>query len=507
MKAKPIDILKERLIEISHLCSACAVLGWDQEVHMPQKGIDARSAACSILSSVVHKKLVAIDDDGLLSSLKKQVDLKKITGKQATIITETWRSFERQRKLPEALVKELSETESKSQHAWAEARKNNDFKSFLPWLQKIVELKRAEANLVGFSDSPYDALLDSYEPGMTTKEASVILNDLKDFLVPFLKELKHAKVKIDQKRILGRFPLEQQFAFNRFVSEKMGFDYTSGRMDQSTHPFTTTFHTRDVRITTRFKENNLLYALSSTIHEVGHALYEQGLPSEEFGTPLSEAISLGIHESQSRLWENSIGKSVEFWKYFYPRLQKKFPKPFEKIPLNEFIQIINAVKPSLIRTEADEVTYNLHIILRFEIEKEMIEGTIDLADLPLIWKTKMKEYLGIDVPNDSVGVLQDVHWSAGMIGYFPTYSLGNIYAAQFYNAMQCDIPDFSKKVSIGNLKEPREWLRRNIHIHGKTYKAAELVKQVTGEYPTSRYFIDYLSKKYEKVYSLKVSSK
>ena len=499
-KETPMAVLKARLSEIAHLGSVYSVLGWDQEVHMPEKGVDARAASISLVSSILHEKLVSLDDDGLLSKLKKQVDAKKLKGKDAIIVAETWRSFEREKKLPKAFVEEMAETTSKAHHVWVRARRENDFKAFLPWLRKIVELKREEARLVGFADSPYDALLDSYEPGLTTRDAAIILNDLKDFLVPFIKQLRASRVAVDQRRVRGVFPLDKQLAFNHFISEKMGFDYAAGRIDESVHPFTTTFHTNDVRITTRFKKDDLYYSIGSTIHETGHALYEQGLPSEHFGTPLGEAVSLGIHESQSRLWENTIGKSAAFWKYFYPKLQKEFPEPFKQVPLAEFLRTINEVRPSLIRTEADEVTYNLHVIVRFEIEKELIEGSLDPKDLPAVWNEKMKEYLGVRVPSDSLGVLQDTHWSGGSIGYFPTYTLGNLYAAQFYSAMEREIPDLTARIAAGDLAVPREWLRKRVHLHGKTYKAADLVKKVTGEYPTSRYFIEYLKAKYEKLY-------
>jgi len=502
MKVRPIDTLKERLCEISYIAAANAVLGWDQEVHMPEKGADARATTSSHLSSIVHEKLVALDHDKLLSGLKRDVDSKKLKGKDAVVVEETWRTYEREKKLPTSFVKEYSVLVSKAQNVWAQARKKDDFNMFLPYLRQIIEMKRKEAKLIGYKDSPYDALIDSYEPGLNTKDASVMLNDLRDFLIPFLKEIKASKVKVNPKKTKGKIPLSEQLAFNRMVAETMGFDFAAGRMDESTHPFTTTFHTHDVRITTRFREDDLLYSLGSTIHETGHALYEQGLPSEHFGTPLSEAISLGVHESQSRLWENNIGRGIPFWKYFYPKLQKKFSKLFKALPFEEFMLILNEVKPSLIRTEADEVTYNLHIIVRFEIEKGMIEGSIDPKDLPKVWKAKMKEYLGIEVPSDTLGVLQDVHWSAGYIGYFPTYSLGNLYAAQWYVAMERDIPDLSKKIAKGELSIPREWLRTHVHLHGKTYKAADLLKKVTGEAPSSRFFIEYLKKKYGKLYSL-----
>ena len=500
MKLKPIDELKKRLIGISHLVSASALLSWDQEVYMPKKGMNIRAVSIAELSAVIHSKFISIDSDGLLTGLKQQLDAKKLKGPDAVIVSETWRGFERERKLPEDFVRELAETSSKSQGVWAEARQKNDFKLFLPCLEKIVKLKRKEADFVGYKNSPYDALIDVFEPGMTTERAFQILNDLKNFLMPFLKKIKASKVKINSKVLEGKFPLETQMEFNKMLISKMGFDLNAGRIDSTTHPFATGLNPRDVRITTRYREHDALYSLGSLIHEAGHGIYEQGLPIEHFGTPLAEAVSYGIHESQSRMWENIIGKSKPFWEYFYPRLQKIFPKPFKTVPLNEFYKIINKVEPSLIRTESDEVTYNLHIIIRFEIEKGLIEGSIDMKDLSQIWNTKMKEYFGINVPKDSVGVLQDVHWSSGLFGYFPTYSFGNLYSAQFYAAMKKQIPNIDTQISKGKFEEVGKWLQKNIHAHGKTYTASELVKKVTGEELTSSYFIEYLKSKYQDIY-------
>ena len=337
---------------------------------------------------------------------------------------------------------------------------------------------------------------------MTAQETSRILNDLKDFLIPFVKKITDTKQEMDQKKFLGNFPIERQKAFNEFVAKQIGYDTEAGRLDISTHPFSTSFHPYDARITTRYKEDDVLYSLGSTIHETGHALYEQGFSAEHFGTPLAESISLGIHESQSRLWENQIGKSKSFWKHFYPKLQEEFPIPFKDILPDDFYRIYNEVKPSLIRTESDEVTYNLHIILRYEIEKEMIEGAIDLKELPSVWESKMKDYFGLTVPNDSVGVLQDVHWSNGGIGYFPTYSFGNLYAAQLFASMKKQIPGLDESIANGQFTEIREWLRENVHVHGKTYTAAGLIKKISGEELTSFYFIDYLEKKYSEIYGL-----
>ncbi len=495
--------LRERLADIAHLSAVAAVLNWDQEVMMPKKAADFRAQSVAALAGVLHAKFVAIDDDGLLTGLKALLDAKKLRGGDAVTVSETWRSFVREKKLPEKFVKEMAEVTSKAQTVWAEARASNDFKLFLPHLSRIVKLKRQEAEFVGYKVSPYDALLDSYEPDMATEDASRVLEDLKAFLVPFVKKIAASKKKISAKALKGNFPLEKQAAFNAYVASAIGFDFEAGRLDGSTHPFSTSFSPNDCRITTRYKKDDVMYAIGSTVHEAGHAMYEQGLPAAHFGTPLSQSVSLGIHESQSRMWENAVGKSREFWSYFYSKLKKAFPVPFGKLSLDGFYTAINAVKPSLVRTEADEATYNLHIILRFEIEREMIEGSIDLKDLPKIWDAKFQEYFGMKPPSDSLGVLQDVHWSCGYIGYFPTYSLGNLYAAQFYAAMEREIPDVKKKIAKGDFAPVKAWLNKNIHAHGKTYSADALVRKVTGEPLTSAYFTDYLQKKYGEIYGLK----
>ncbi|OHA58228.1 MAG: hypothetical protein A2571_03145 [Candidatus Vogelbacteria bacterium RIFOXYD1_FULL_44_32] len=498
----PIKILKERLVEISHLTSILNLLEWDQEVNMPRKAGDARAEAFAHLAGIIHSKILALNEGGHLVQLKKLFDSGKISGGNGVIVNETWRTYDREKKLPASFVQELATTISKAQGVWAEARTKNDFAIFLPHLEKIVKLKKQEAELVGYTASPYDALLDAYEPGIDTATFSAILLDLKEFLVPFLKRIKESTVKIKPERVKGRFKLHQQIIFNELVLNQIGFDLEAGRLDASVHPFSSGFHPYDVRLTTRYKENDVLYSLGSTIHEAGHGLYEQGLPVEHFGTPLAETVSLGIHESQSRLWENQIGKSRPFWKFFYPKLQQAFSKPFQNILPAEFYQIINRVQPSLIRTEADEVTYNLHIILRFEIEKDLIEGKIKAKDLPALWRAKMKEYLDIEVPSDTLGVLQDVHWSAGLFGYFPTYSFGNLYAAQFYAKMEKDIPNLDRKIAIGDFTVVIEWLRRHIHLTGKTDTASDLVKKVTGEALDPKYFNQYLEEKYSEIYNL-----
>ncbi|KKP68738.1 MAG: carboxypeptidase Taq [Candidatus Moranbacteria bacterium GW2011_GWE1_35_17] len=503
MKQSLMEKFKKELLEISYLGSAVAVLHWDQEVNMPEKGNDLRAKIIGNLVGELHDKFTSSNFEKLLLELNKKFDAGKLNDEDSCIVRETWREFSREKKLPLNFVKDLAETTSKAQMIWSQARVKNDFKLFLPELKKIVELKRKEAKLIGYKGSPYNALLDTYEPYMGVEEIEMIFSELKDFLIPFLAKIKKSKVKINSSILKGNFPIEKQIEFNKSVAGKLGFDFGSGRLDKSTHPFSIGFNPQDVRITTRYKKDDLLYSVNSTIHETGHALYEQGIPTEGFGTPLGESISLGIHESQSRMWENILGKSEIFWQYFYPKLQKEFPGQFGKIKFEHFYQAINTVKSSLIRTEADEVTYNLHIILRFEIEKDLIEGSIAVEDLPQIWNDKFREYFGIKVPSDAMGALQDVHWSGGMIGYFPTYTLGNLYSAQFYETAKRDILNLEKEIKKGHFEHLLNWLRKNIHIHGKLFSAEELVEKVTGEKLTSKYFIDYLEKKYSEIYKLK----
>lgn len=491
--------LHKQLAEIAHLNACLALLQWDQEIHMPVKGGEPRSKTISYLSVLVHEKILGLNEGKMLACLRKEAATHPTHA--SVVIREAWRTYEREQKLPAAFVQELSALCSLSQTAWAEARKTDDFSLFLPKLKRLVELKRQEAEYIGYKKSPYDALLDAYEPGLTSEHASNIFSELKAFLTPFVRSLAKSPYQPPKPNIAkGKFPIEEQRALNEFIAKKIGFNLEAGRLDVSTHPFTTSFHPHDVRLTTRYDETNLLYALGSTIHEVGHGLYEQGLPAEHFGTPLGESISLGIHESQSRIWENMIGKSQAFWQYFYPHIQKRFPKPFASIPLETFYRLINRVEPSLIRTEADEVTYNLHIIIRFEIEKGLIEGKLQVKDLPKIWNEKIKEYLCIKVPNNRLGVLQDVHWSMGAFGYFPTYALGNLYAAQLYHAAKEKLPTLDKDLKKGNLSPFREWLRTNIHAHGKCFTSEALIKQVSGEPLQVKYFTEYLQNKYRAIY-------
>lgn len=494
--------LKNKLLEVSHLASSASVLQWDLEVYLPKRGVAPRAKSLSFLAAVVHEKFTSPEFERLITELKNVLDKGLLGESEACIVREVWRDFSREKKLPKEFVEELSRTTAEAHYIWVEARRKSDFSIFRPKLEKIIELKRKEAEFIGYKTSPYNTLIDFYEKDATAEELSVLFEELKNFLVPFLKKIISSGKKINQEILKGDYDIGKQKEFNRKIAEKIGFDFEKGRIDESTHPFTISFNPEDVRITTRFDKTDIFSAISSTVHEAGHALYEQGLKVKHFGTPLGEYRSHGIHESQSRLWENLVGRSLPFWRYWYPELQKTFPQPFTSIKLDDFYKAINFVRPSFIRTESDEVTYNLHIILRFEVEKNLIEGSIEAKDLPEVWNEKTKELLGLKVPDDASGVLQDVHWSGGNFGYFPTYTLGNLYAAQFYDAAKKQILNLEKQISLGHFEHLLEWLRKNIHVHGKFYFQDELLKKSTGEKLNSRYFIDYLTKKYGEIYGI-----
>ena len=493
---------EQKLVDLAQLKSAIALVNWDKDVCMPPKGSGPRAAMLSYLAGDLHDKVLSPDFRGLLDEARAAAAAGELSPGQRAIVREVWRDVSREEKLPLEFVKELTQVTSEAYHVWMDARQKKEFRIFAPYLTKIVELKRREADLVGFRNSPYDALLDTFEPYATTPEIAAALGDLKNFLAPFLVKIKNSKVKPPREAIAGEFDVETQKAFCALAARQVGYDFDAGRLDVSAHPFSTSFHPLDSRITTRYCRSEFLQSISGVIHETGHALYEQGLPAAQFGTPLGEAVSLGIHESQSRLWENLVGKGRPFWVYFYPLLQKEFPAQLRNVPLDTFYRAMNTVEPSFIRVEADEVTYNLHIVLRFEIERALIEGDIAVEDLPRIWNSKMKELLLLDVPDDSLGVLQDVHWSFGGIGYFPTYSLGNLYSAQFFAAARRALPALDAEMARGDFGSLLRWLRENIHSHGKFYSAQELVKKATGEALNSKYFADYITRKYGELYEV-----
>lgn len=496
MPPSPLSLLKEKLQALGQLQGTLALLDWDQAVFMPSQADEARAQMIGGLSTRAHQELLQLNENNLLKKLRATAP----KGDTRVIIEESFRSYEHAARLPASFVKELALATSRAQVIWAKARKENNFRAFAPTLEKMVALKKKEAVLVAPHLHPYDALLETYEPGLRIATLDPLFSELAAKLVTLLKQIQAKKRKpLDLK---GTFPLAQQEAFNKCLATALGFDFSCGRLDASTHPFTTNFHPTDVRLTTRYREEDALYAIGSTIHEVGHGLYEQGLPTTQAYTPLAEAISLGIHESQSRLWENIVGKDLAFWEWFQPQLAKAFPKPYAKHSPEALWQHVNRISPSLIRTEADEITYNLHILLRYRLERALLEGTLSVRKLPQAWNDGMQELLGIDVPTDARGVLQDVHWSAGLFGYFPTYTLGNLYGSQFFAQAKQDSPRLQTTFRNGNFQPLLTWLREHIHRHGKRYSAEALVKRVTGAPLSSQPFITYLTAKMTDVYDL-----
>lgn len=496
MDDKLMKELKEKLMELAHLGSILGFLGWDEQVMMPRDATEFRAKTNAYLSGLYHKKFLELNKDNLLENLHKKYD--NLSKDDQVIVRETLRNYNRVKNIPTHLVEKLSQLSTEAYTVWMKAREKNDFSIFAPILERIVDLKIQEANHIGYKKSPYDALLDDFERDVTSEDLTQIFEELKKYLIPFVRKVSKSKTKIES--LHGDFSINEQQNFSRIIAEKIGFNFDSGRLDTSTHPFTSGTNPKDVRITTRYDKEDLMQSVMSTIHETGHALYEQGLPVKYFGTPLGESLSYGIHESQSMLWEKRIGTSKEFWKFFYPQIKKHFKESLSSVSLDQFYKSINIIKPSLIRTDADEATYCLHIILRFELERDLIEQKIRVSDLKSLWNQKMKEYLGVTVPDDVRGVLQDVHWSGGAFGYFPSYALGNLYSAQIYASIKNQVPDFDELVKKGHFEPILFWLQKNIFSMGKRYTPAQLIKKITGKPLDPQYFFEYLEEKYKSIY-------
>jgi carboxypeptidase Taq len=488
----------ELLSEISDIAHATALLHWDLETYMPQKGHARRAQQIGTLSKLAHQKITNPE-------LKKLVDDMMANlptyAKQASNIKHTARDLKRKTLFDDKFVEEMSRATSEAFFHWQKAKKENDFALYAPYLQKVIELKRKEAEIVGFKDHPYDALCDEYEPDCTVKEIDGIFDGVKRDLKPLLDAIR-SKPQVNDSFMDQYFNHDKQWDFGIEILKDMGYDFDGGRQDISSHPFTINFAATDVRVTTRVSEETFNEMLWSCIHEGGHALYEQGLPDSEYGLPTGEAVSLGIHESQSRLWENNVGRSLPFWEWKFARLKEIFPTQFEGVSAMDFFKAMNKVQPSLIRVNADELTYHFHILIRYELEKAILEEKLNAVYLPAAWNSKYKEYLGVDVPNDSQGVLQDIHWSHGSIGYFPTYSIGSFYAAQFHAAAEKEIGSLNSSDAESYLKNLLNWLRENIHQYGKQYSSKELCERISGEALNSKYFMDYAQKKYGLIYGI-----
>ncbi len=486
--------------ETSAIGSAAGVVSWDQETMMPPAADGVRAEQMAALAGVIHERIVDPRLGKNLRALTKRPA--GLTGAQRACVREWLRDHERSAKVPAVLVQEIARTASLSQAAWIKARKASDFAAFAPWLKKMVELKRREAKAIGYKKHPYDALVDGYEPGMTVAQLDPIIGGLLQGLVPIVKAIAHAPRKNSDALLRKDFPEAGQEAIGREVMQAIGVDLDASRLDRSAHPFCCGMAPTDVRITTRYATNWLPQALYGVIHESGHALYEQGLPVKHFGTPLCEAVSLGIHESQSRLWENVIGRGLPFVQFLLPRLRRLFPRQLKGVTAQEFYRAVNRVGASPIRVEADEVTYNLHIALRYELEKGLLEGSIRVPQLPKLWNARMRSYLGITPRNDAEGVLQDTHWAQGLIGYFPTYLLGNLNAAQLWMALRRDVKGVDSRIRSGDFSPILGWLRTNVHQHGRRYRPAELIRRATGRAPDPNFFLDALRAKYGEIYGI-----
>ncbi len=494
---------QEILGKAADLNYAAAVLGWDQEVGMPAKGAEARGRQLSTLATEAHKLLTCNRLGTVLEDLSQHFEsIGDKDSDEACNVRLSRLDFEKNKKLPAEFVEELSQLTSLSFNAWVAAREKNDYAVFAPFLDRMIALKRRQADLYGYDSHPYDALLNDYERGSTIASLDPFFTDIKTQLSALLNRI-NATNQVNDAPLHGTFAKEKQWDFSMLVLEKMGFDFAAGRQDYSEHPFTTSFSPGDVRITTRLDVKNMAALLWSSIHEGGHALYEQGLPEKFYGLPLSEAAGLAVHESQSRLWENCIGRGLSFWRHFYPILQQAYPDQFAETPLDAFYRACNRVSPSLIRTEADELSYHFHVMIRYELEKELIAGTLNAADLKQAWNDQYEHYLGISPVDDKTGILQDVHWSHGMFGYFPTYSMGSFLAVQLFEEARKQLKTLDGMVEAGNFSDMLNWLRVNVHQYGRRYTSAELCKRITGKEPNVAAFVKYATEKFSYIYNLK----
>lgn len=499
--SEKINKLKEVLGEVSDLNHAQAVLGWDQQVNMPPAGGEARGQQLGTLGKIAQEKFIADEVGQLLEELKKEFAGADPASDEASMIRVASRNYDKARRVPPSFIVEQEVVASKAFEAWREARSKSDFSIFRPHLENVLDLVHKYISFFPPADHPYDTLLDDFEPGMKTADVRGIFDGLRPRQVALIKAITACK-QVKDDFLHRKFNEKKLWDFGVDVISKFGYEFSRGRQDKAPHPFETTFSVNDVRITTRYEADNPMAMVFSTLHESGHAMYEQGVNPAHERSPLESGTSLGVHESQSRMWENLVGRSLPFWEHFFPKFKKLFPSQLEGVSLKSFYRAINKVEPSLIRVNADEATYNLHIMLRLELEIAMVEGKVRVKDLPEIWNTKMKEYLGVTPPNDAKGVLQDIHWSSGSIGYFSTYALGNLISAQLWETINKDIKNLDDQIRKGEFGELLGWLRTNIHTHGQKFEPQVLVQQVTGSKITPEPYVRYLTKKYSEVYSL-----
>jgi carboxypeptidase Taq len=499
---QPLEHLRSLLGETFDLRAASAVLEWDQQVNLPSGGAANRAAQLSTVNRLAHERFTSDEMGAALQAAQAAAAGLEPDSDDARLVRKVAYDFDKARRVPAEYVAENSRATALAHDAWSKARPANDFAAFRPHLQEVMRLRRAYAEFFAPYDHPYDPMLDDFERGLKTPQVKAVFDELRPRQVALVRAITERGRPVDNSLLTRDYDAQKQWDFGIEVARAFGYDFERGRQDKSAHPFTTSFGLGDVRITTRVYPNLLSSAMFSTMHEAGHALYEQGSAPELDRTPLLGGSSLAIHESQSRLWENLVGRSLPFWKAFYPRLKRLFPEQLTEVDLATFHRAINKVERSLIRVEADEATYNLHIMLRFELELALAEDDIAIGDLPAAWNDKMREYLGLTPPDDAQGVMQDVHWSAGILGYFPTYALGNLVASQLWQKINADIPDLDRQIERPDFSQLLAWLRTNIHCHGSKFEASELLQRVVGSGLSAAPYLKYLESKYGEIYQL-----
>lgn len=497
--SEKLEQLKEKLGEVADLGRAARVLSWDQQVNMPPGGTEARGYQLATLSKIAQEKFISDEVGRLIDDLKQEYN--GADTDEAALIRVSAREYDKAKRVPPSFIAEREMVSAQAFEAWVEARSKSDFSIFQPHLEKVLELVQKYISFFPPADHPYDTLLDDFEPGMKTADVKAIFDRLRPKQVKLIKAITSAR-QIKDDFLYRKYNEKKLMVFSEAVVTRFGYDWSRGRQDKAPHPFESTFSVNDVRITTRYEDDNPLAMLFSTMHEAGHGIYEQGVNPAYERTPLAGGTSLAIHESQSRMWENLVGRSLPFWEHFYPFFKKLFPAQLDGVSLRSFYKAINKVEPSLIRVNADEATYNMHIMLRLELEIGMVEGKMAVKDLPEIWNTKMQEYLGVLPPDHARGVLQDIHWSGGMIGYFSTYALGNLVSAQLWEKINKDIPDLDAQIRKGNFNVLFAWLRKNIHQYGQKYQPQQLMEMATGSRITPEPYVRYLTKKYSEIYGL-----
>jgi carboxypeptidase Taq len=497
-----INELLDLMHEIADLSALGSIAEWDQNTAMPAGATQVRGFQMATIQGVLHERWTSSRLGDLLGELRQKVQQASFSDADRGLVREALRGYEKATKLPRKLVEEIARVQAGSFDVWRRARENNDFASFAPWLSSTVALEREVADRLGFVETRYDALLDEYEPGMTTRKLDALFKPVRETSKRLLQRIEASGNVIDASCLEGEFPVAQQIVLSEHLLRDMGYDFSRGQVAQSPHPFTTSFGSPfDVRLTVHPDKHYLQASVMAAIHEGGHALYEQGSAPTLVRTPVAGGASMGAHESQSRLWENCIGRSEPYWQGQYSAVRETFPAQFAQVDVATFARALNKVQPSLIRIEADEVTYNLHIIVRFELEKALINGDVAVESLPRLWNAKYREYLGVEPANDAQGVLQDVHWTSGF-GYFPTYTLGNLFAAQIFHTLQAAFPDFDSRLASGDTSFILTWLREHMYAVGAIYLPEELMQRVTGEVPNPEYFTRYLTNKFEKIYNL-----